>query len=111
MYRYIKDPLTGGVVAAGSPERGERAGAGAGNTTGRGAAAMRAARVTEPRFDGVSVYAQNFGQYGSDPLDRSATNETGITQRASTNEFNLGTTRATRHVPGYSGGAVQVECN
>jgi hypothetical protein len=29
--------------------------------------------------------------------------ETGITQRASTGEFNIGTTRATRHIPGYSG--------
>jgi hypothetical protein len=108
----VKDPLTGGLVAAG---HGGGAGRG-GDDEAEGAAAdreraeramgprsMRATRVTEPRFDGVSVYAQNFGEYGSDPLARSATNETGITQRASTHEFNLGTTRATRHMPGYSG--------
>ena len=106
----VKDPLTGGLVAAGSPERGRRT---AGSATARDSGAvggagsarstMRATRVTEPRFDGGTVYAANFGEYGSDPLSKSATNETGITQRASTGEFNLGTTRATRHVPGYSG--------
>ena len=103
----VKDPLTGGIVAAGSPERGNRSGAATARAPvgfgGQPRNAMRAARVTEPRFDGVSVYAQNFGEYGSDPLSKSATNETGITQQASSGEFNLGTTRATRHVPGYSG--------
>lgn len=104
----VKDPLTGGLVAAGSPERGESVGAATARASEEAEkkgikSTMRAMRVTEPRFDGVSVYAQNFGEYGSDPLSKSATNETGITQQASTNEFNLGTTRATRHVPGYSG--------
>mmetsp|Transcript_10246 Transcript_10246/g.25089 ORF Transcript_10246/g.25089 Transcript_10246/m.25089 type:complete len:439 (-) Transcript_10246:230-1546(-) len=100
----VKDPLTGGLVAAGSPRRGESVGAATARTAmEKGPRRMRVTRVTEPRFDGTTVYAANYGDYGSDPLARSATNETGITQCASTGEFNLGTTRATRHVPGYSG--------
>lgn len=101
----VKDPLTGGIAAAGSPDRGNNSGAATARAQGGQPRSMqmRATRVTEPKFDGVSVYAQNFGEYGSDPLSKSATNETGITQMASSSEFNVGTTKATRHIPGYSG--------
>lgn len=100
----VKDPLTGGLVAAGSSQRGESVGEASARAAAQGGArTMRTTRATEPKFDGVTVYAQNFGEYGSDPLSKSATNETGITQQASTGEFNLGTTRASRHIPGYGG--------
>lgn len=59
------------------------------------------------RFDGTSSQVTHYGTYGSNPLDRGATGTmgigAGITQRSSTNELGMGTTRVTRHVPGYSG--------
>ena len=60
------------------------------------------------RFDGTSSQVTHYGTYGSNPLARGAGGNNmgigaGITQRSSTNELGLGTTRVTRHVPGYSG--------
>ena len=60
------------------------------------------------RFDGTSSQVTHYGKYGSNPLARGAGGNNmgigaGITQRSSTNELGLGTTRVTRHVPGYSG--------
>jgi len=74
------------VVAAGSPRRGESVGAATARTAKEsgGPRRMRVTRVTEPHFDGNTVYGANFGEYGSDPLSKSATNETGRGLHSST---------------------------
>jgi len=96
----VKDPLTGGLVAAGS----ERP---ASTSMVPSSANPQRHKVmphcVSPKFDGTTVYAHNYGVYGSDPLSKSANNEVGITARASTGQFNAGTTRSTEHIPGYSG--------
>ena len=56
-------------------------------------------RVIEPKFEATTVYDQNFGKYGSDPSVKAKAR----VNVPSTGEFGLGTTRSTRHVPGYSG--------
>ncbi|GMH34150.1 hypothetical protein BSKO_01984 [Bryopsis sp. KO-2023] len=56
-----------------------------------------------PALDGKTMYHQNYGQCGSDPLARTAANEEEMTRTASTRELSTGTTRNTHHIPGYAG--------
>ena len=71
----------------------------------RPATRMDAAGAAPARLDDVSRYERDFG---ADPLARApppnaAGIGAGLSQRATTSDLNLGTTRATRHVPGYAG--------
>lgn len=95
----VKDPKTGGLVAAGRPTSVPGAPYEA-NGRPREKVLKRCQTAV---FYGETLYMKNHGTYGSDPLRRSATNEIGITATASTAEFNEGTTRATHQIPGYSG--------
>lgn len=62
-------------------------------------------RHAAPRFEGVSVYAKNFGKYGSNPMSRTGTVETArdMLKVATTLEFNGGSTKACDHLPAYGG--------
>ena len=71
-----------------------------------GAAAER--RRPRARLDDVTRYDRDFGVEGSNPLKRAplrerARHRRGLTQRSTTAELNLGTSRVTRHLPGYAG--------
>ena len=71
----------------------------------RPATRMDAAGAAPARLDDVSRYERDFG---ADPLARApppnaAGIGAGLSQRATTSDLTLGTTRATRHVPGYAG--------
>jgi len=92
----VKDPKTGGLVAAGRPQTEP------GST--KVAHREKVLKSTQtPVFYGETLYMKNFGTYGSNPLSRSAPGAHALTSTASTAEFNEGTTRATSQIPGYSG--------
>ena len=60
------------------------------------------------RLDDTSRYDRDYGRYGSNPRTRSAFSNghgrgAGISQRATTFDLSEGTTRSTKHVPGYGG--------
>eukprot|EP00775_Hariotina_reticulata_P006731 gene6731-6951_t len=63
--------------------------------------ASQAAR--QRRFDSSTSYGRDYGQLGSDPMIRAAIQPTEQVLLASTRDLNLGSTRASRHVPGYTG--------
>ena len=90
----LKDPKTGRLAASGrersAPAKVEKREA-------------RLHRTVVPKFEGLSVYSNVHGTYGSDPLVNSAPSEKDISRMASTAEFQAGTTRATHRIPGYQG--------
>ena len=67
------------------------------------------AAAPRARLDDVTRYDRDFGVEGSNPLKRAPSSANargigaGLTQRSTTAELNLGTSRVTRHLPGYAG--------
>jgi hypothetical protein len=89
-----KDPRTGGGAAAGA------------SRTRPPPVPFRHAqlpRAMAPRLDGGSTYARDLGPRGHDPASHIAATEVDMTPEATTAELAAGTTRVTRHVPGYTG--------
>mmetsp|Transcript_47871 Transcript_47871/g.153404 ORF Transcript_47871/g.153404 Transcript_47871/m.153404 type:complete len:432 (-) Transcript_47871:77-1372(-) len=95
----VKDPLVGGRHAAGHPLPGTFQ-VQLFDDPPRQKVLHRCAF---PKFDGTTTYHTDFGTYGSDPLGKAARTEADMTRMATTAPFNLGTTKATSHIPGYSG--------
>lgn len=92
----VKDPKTGGSAAPGR------------ELTMTAPATFDRAKVERKglrsRFDGETVYGDNFGKYGSDPLSLSVNTADQMTGTATTRTLNLGTTRGgVKQIPGYAG--------
>jgi len=51
----------------------------------------------------LTSYRNDFGVFGADPNTKMAADPTEMSMRASTAEYNMGTTRFSCHPPGYSG--------
>ena len=90
----VEDPKTGGLAASGrlpsAPPQVE-------------ARERVLTRTLKPKFSGSSIYTQNHGSYGFNPMERAPGVSKEITSKASTGEFNAGTTRSTDRIPGYCG--------
>jgi len=100
----VKDPKTGGLVAAGSERPATVAGGGAAVLEANGRPRDKVLKRSQTAvFHGETLYMRNMGTYGSDPISRSAKSEAEITKSCTTAEFNEGTTRKTMQIPGYSG--------
>lgn len=56
----------------------------------------------QPRFDGHTIYSQTYGKYGSKPESA---------QPENAREFEMGTTKGTSKIPGYSGFIPSTENN
>lgn len=96
MYKsmVLKDPLTGGTAAPGGPRMPSQ----------EPSTRARVLPHSVPsRLEKNSTYTVNFGSYGHDPMTRTAASHKDMTMTSTTHELNLGTTRTTRQVPGYSG--------
>ena len=92
----VKDPKVGGVHAAGH------------DLSMTAPATFDRYKVErkglKPRFDSGTLYAQSYGEYGSDPLAIAAGSAADMTATATTRTLNLGTTRGgVKHIPGYAG--------
>ncbi len=67
------------------------------------AAHMKDLGVAAPKFDGQSIYSQGYGKYGTNPLESMAKSQKDMSKASSFREFQLGTTKGTSKIPGYSG--------
>lgn len=90
----VKNPLIGGGAAAGQP------------FTRASPPPLRPTvepRTIAPGLGGESHYKEHYGQYLEDPAKRAATHGPEMKLKASTRGLNVGTTRGTMHIPGYTG--------
>ena len=124
----VKNPLVGGSAAAGKPLTAPAAPEGRPKVVRREAgepspwwgtaplAAPRSPRRCPPPsphwqaprgipapFDGLTTYKRCHGDYLEDPVARLPEGKADFTARGSTAELSFGTTRGTRHIPGYAG--------
>ena len=76
----LKDPLTGGAAAPGGPRQLSQAPA---------ARARVLPHAMPSGLESRTMYRQNFGNYGHEPLTRTATRKEDMTLTASTNEINM----------------------
>mmetsp|Transcript_21611 Transcript_21611/g.26030 ORF Transcript_21611/g.26030 Transcript_21611/m.26030 type:complete len:254 (-) Transcript_21611:533-1294(-) len=93
----VDGPLTGGPVAAGKPIEPAHTG----KVKDQRDKVIK--RTLDATFHGSSMYLEHFGNFGHDPLSRSAKHESLISKTASTKELAEGTSKNTDHIPGYSG--------
>ena len=95
----MNNPLTGTRRTRGamSASQGDLSVAGA------AADAKETLGMTAPKFDGKSIYSQGYGNYGSNPLESMAKSQNDMSKASSFKEFQLGTTKGTSKIPGYSG--------
>ncbi|WZN61722.1 flagellar associated protein [Chloropicon roscoffensis] len=94
----LRNPLTGKTRTRVGMSAGEGKASG-----GDDSAAKESFGITASKFDGKSIYSQGYGKYGSNPLDQVAKSQKDMSKASSFREFQLGTTKGTSKIPGYSG--------
>ena len=98
----MSNPLTSKTrtrVAMEKANEGEQAA----NNSAEDSAMAKKFGVMAPKFDGQSIYSQGYGKYGSNPLESMAKSQKDMAKASSFREFQLGTTKGTSKIPGYSG--------
>ncbi|CAG9467888.1 unnamed protein product [Pedinophyceae sp. YPF-701] len=90
----VKNPLVGGAAAAGRPRSR------APPPEPRPTVAPREVAAT---FSAQSSYKEHHGEFMEDPMSRMPAGKQDYTLRSSTRALNAGTSRGSRHIPGYAG--------